>query len=146
MRRTIGIATAGMASGLAYLAAQELDLRVAGNNVDDRLLVGRLLPVPRSKAIAAGTAAHLANSIALAAFFRLAVRDALRGPMWLRGVQFALAETILLYPLAVFEDFHPAIRDGSLDSYQAPTAFTQSVVRHVAYGVVLGALTPEREL
>ena len=145
MKGVFGIAGAGIASGLAYLAAQEIDLRLAGTRVDDRVLIGRLLPVPKSQAVAAGTAAHLINSVAFSAAFRFVGRGALPGPMWLRGASFALAETVLLYPLALLEDFHPAIQDGTLDSYQSPTAFTQSVVRHLALGVVLGALTPERD-
>jgi hypothetical protein len=124
---------------------QAIDLRLTGHRADDRLLVGRLAPVAPARAVQAGTVVHLVNSIAFAAVFRLLVRDMLRGPMWLRGATFALVETLVLYPLALFEDFHPAIRDGSMDSYQSPTAFAQSVSRHLALGVVLGALTPGRE-
>jgi hypothetical protein len=44
----------------------------------------------------------------------------------------------------LLEDYHPAIRDGQLDSYQSWTAFNQAVWRHSVLGVVLGVLLSRR--
>ena len=144
MNRVVGIAVAGGVSGAAYLAAQAIDIAIAGNDLDDRLLVGALVPIDRVDERAVGTAMHGVNSVAFAAVFRLIGRDLLAGPMWLRGLVFALIETIALYPLSLFERYHPAIRDGRLSSYRTPVAFAQQVWRHVVLGVVLGLLTPNR--
>ena len=145
MNRVVGIAVAGGVSGAAYLAAQAIDIAITGNDLDDRLLVGALVPIDRVDARAVGAAMHGVNSVAFAAVFRLIGRDLLAGPMWLRGLVFALIETIALYPLSLFERYHPAIRDGRLSSYRTPVAFAQQVWRHVVLGVVLGLLTPKRD-
>lgn len=137
-----GIVAAGIVSGAVYLGAQAVDVALTGCRTDDRLLVGGLAPVDAGGDIAVGTIAHLINSVAFAAAFRLVGRDLLAGPMWLRGVTFALVETIALYPLALMERHHPANRDGRLPSYRTPVAFAQQIWRHAALGAVLGLLTP----
>jgi hypothetical protein len=144
MNRMVGIIVAGLASGAAYLAAQAIDIAVTGNKIDDRLLAGALVPVDRADARSVGAVMHGVNSVAFAAAFRWIGRDLLAGPMWLRGMAFALIETIALYPLSIFEPYHPAIRDGRLPSYRTPLAFAQQVWRHVVLGIILGLLTPKR--
>ena len=146
MNRIAGIVVSGVISGVAYLGAQSVDLAITRNKVDDRVMLGRLVPTVRpSQARLVGTVVHLVNSIVFSAVFRLFARNLLAGPMWWRGTVFATLENGLLYTLALFEDFHPAIRDGQIDSYQSRTAFIQGVWRHIALGAVLGALTPEKD-
>lgn len=142
MNGIVGVVAAGLVSGTAYLAAQAIDIGVTGNRTDDRVLAGAVAPVDRDGTVTAGTVMHLVNSVAFAALFRLAGRDLLPGPMWLRGVMFALIETIALYPMAIFQRHHPAIRDGRLPSYLTPVAFLQQIWRHIALGATLGLLTP----
>lgn len=144
LSKIASIALAGIVSGVAYLAAQSLDMSAARNRVDDRVLLGRLLPVSPSQATTAGTIMHLVNSVVFSAAFRLVGRDLLKGPMWFRGATFALIENVVLYPLVLLEDFHPALRDGQMDSFQSWTAFAQAMWRHLVLGVVLGALTPRK--
>jgi hypothetical protein len=86
-----------------------------------------------------GVAIHLANSVALAQIYRL-VADRLPGQPWVKGTIFANVENMVLYPVTVMEDLHPAVRDGQVDRYFTWPAFWQSVPRHVAYGAVLGSL------
>ena len=145
MPRWVRTIIAGVGAGGAYLLAQGVDRAITNNRLDDRVLVGRLLPVRRDHAVAVGTVLHLVNSIALAGVFRHLVRDRLPGPMWSRGLVFALVETVLAYPVALLEDAHPAIRDGQLDSFQTPTAFAQQAWRHAVFGGVLGWRTPKRD-
>lgn len=145
MGRVGGIVFAGVVSGLAYMGAQAVDLAISRNRTDDRVLLGRLTPVAPGHARAAGLVLHLVNSVIFSAVFRLLVRDVIKGPMWLRGVLFANIENAGLFPIFLFEDYHPAIRDGQLDSYQNGPAFAQQVWRHTALGMVLGALTPEKD-
>lgn len=145
MGKAASIAVAGVVSGFAYLVAQSVDLAITKNKVDDRVMLGRLVPVHPSHAVTVGTVMHIANSVIFAAVFRLVGRDLLKGPMWWRGAVFASIENIVLYPLAILEDFHPALRDGQLDSYQSVTAFAQGVWRHIVIGAILGALTPRND-
>jgi hypothetical protein len=66
----------------------------------------------------------------------------LPGPAWSKGIIFATVENVILYPITLFEDIHPAIRTGQVDRYFTWPAFWQSVPRHIAYDAVLGVLTP----
>ena len=133
------VVLAGLAAGAAFVVVLETDLRLTGRNVDDLMLLGSPLVRDHRRARATGMVIHAVNSVALAALYARLV-DRLSGPAWLRGVIFANVENALLYPLTAFEEWHPAVRDGKLDRYWTWPAFLQSVPRHVAYGVVLGAL------
>jgi hypothetical protein len=133
------VAVAGLTAGAAFLVVLEIDLEVTGRNVDDLIVLGRPFVKNPDDARVLGAAIHAANSIALAAVYA-AVVDRIPGPPWLRGIIFANVENLLLYPITVLEDLHPAIRDGQVDRYFTWPAFWQSVPRHIAYGAVLGIL------
>ncbi len=139
------ILVAGAVSGVAHLAAQGCDLPLVKNRLDDRVLIGRLLPVPPRRPLAVGTVLHLSFAVIFSAAFRLTMRDRLRGPMWWRGGLAGVVQTFALYPLALLEDFHPAVRDGQLDSYGSVRALRQQLWRRVVSGAVLGVLTPSRD-
>src|SRR5829696_3418070 len=61
-----------------------------------------------------------------------------RGCPGKKGVIFANVENVILYPITLFEDNHPAIRMGQVGRYFNWPAFWQSVPRHIAFGAVLG--------
>ncbi|MDP9358806.1 MAG: hypothetical protein M3R02_26715 [Chloroflexota bacterium] len=130
---------AGLAGGAAYLLAMEADLRLTGNQVDDLKLLGRPFVRNPARARAVGLLVHTLNATNLAVAYALLAHDRLTGPPWWRGVLFANVENALLYPLTRLENHHPGIRDGQIDRYWTRTAFLQSIVRHLAYGAVLGA-------
>ncbi len=133
------IGLSGALAGVAYLVAQEVDLKVTGNKVDDRVLLAGVAPLSAAKSRQLGTVLHLINSVVASVVYAALFRRHLRGPSWWRGIVFANVENALLYALTLMEDFHPAIRDGRLDSYQSWTAFLQGVWRHIWFGAVLGA-------
>lgn len=135
--RAAGVA--GLAAGAAFVAVLEADLRLTGNNVDDLVLLGRPVVGRAERARPVGLALHAANSVALALLYARLERR-LPGPPWWRGVLFFNVENLLFYPVLVFEEWHPAVRDGQIDRYWTWPSFLQSVPRHVAYGVVLGSL------
>ena len=112
---------------------------MTGRNVDDLTVLGRPFVKDPDTARIAGSAIHAINSVALAGLYGL-IEHRLQGPAWLKGVVFANVENLILYPITVLEDKHPAIRDGQVDRYFNWPAFWQSVPRHIAYGVVLGTL------
>ncbi len=134
--RAAGIS--GLAAGAAFVAVLEADVRLTGNNVDDLVFLGRPLAGKPTLARPVGLALHAANSVGFALLYAR-LQDRLPGPPWWRGVVFFNVENVLLYPFLVFEEWHPAIRDGQLDRYWTWPSFLQSIPRHVAYGAVLGS-------
>lgn len=133
------ILVSGLAAGAAFALVLEADLRLTGNNVDDLLVLGSPFVADPKNARRLGGAIHAVNSVALAALYGQ-VRHWLPGPPWLRGVIFANVENLILYPITVLENLHPAVRTGLVDRYRTWPSFWQSVPRHIAYGAVLGIL------
>ena len=131
------VAISGLAAGAAFVAVLEADLRLTGRNVDDLMVLGRPFIEEPRKARAVGGAIHAVNSLAPAGLYAMLERR-IPGPAWLKGVLFTNVENVILYPVTVFEDIHPAVRTGQVDRYFNWPAFWQSVPRHVAYGAVLG--------
>jgi hypothetical protein len=129
----------GLVAGAAFAVVLEADLRITGRNIDDLIILGRPFVTDPKDARRVGIAIHMMNSIALATLYA-ALTDRIPGPPWLRGVIFANVENLVLYPITILEDLHPAIHDGQIDRYFTWPAFWQSVPRHIAYGAVLGAL------
>lgn len=134
-------AIAGTVAAAAYAAAQELDMRIFRHNADDLILVGGLFTRNRRRARQIGLGMHLINGAAFGVGYAVLLHDRLPGPPALRGIAFGLTEMTVLYPLALFEESHPAIQAGILGRYWNRTAFWQSVARHVVFGAVLGPLT-----
>lgn len=136
-RRLIG---AGLAAGVAYLGAMALDLALVRNRTNDLRLLAGMVPGGERRWPLLGSALHLVNSVALAAVYD-SLRERLPGSGWSRGLLFAQIENLVLYPLVLaIGRFHPAMKAGRLDSFAHPVPFIQEVVRHAAYGAVLGHL------
>ena len=131
---------AGGTAAAAYLAEMEADLRLVDSNADDLIFLGRpFVGRRREWARPAGISVHLVNGVGLGLIYAHVAERRLSGPAWWRGVAYATIENTLLYPLSAFVDrVHPAVRDGQLDRYWAWPAFAQSVLRHIAFGAVLG--------
>jgi uncharacterized protein DUF6789 len=131
---------AGLVAGIAFVLVMDVDLRLTGRNVDDRIALGRPFVADRpERAKSVGFVAHLIASIGFGWLYAWLQRW-LPGPPWWRGVLVFNIENLLLYPLTAWEDLHPAIRDRQIDRYFTWPAFFQSIPRHVVYGAVLGAL------
>lgn len=129
---------AGLMAGVAYLAEMAIDLRAARYNTDDVHLLGRMATADKRWVRPIGVGMHLGNSAIFGVAYALLAHDRLPGPPWLRGVTVANVENAALFSLARFEQHHPGIRNGDLDSYRSMTAFTQNIARHVVFGAVLG--------
>jgi len=133
------VVVSALAAGAAFVAVLEIDLRLTGRNVDDLMVLGRPFTEDPARARPVGCAIHVLNSLALASLYAMLERR-IPGPAWLKGLIFANVENVVLYPITVFEDIHPAIRNGQVDRYFTWPAFWQSVPRHIAFGAVLGVL------
>jgi hypothetical protein len=130
---------AGIAGGVAFAAVMQADIAISGRRVDDFKLLAGWGPLRDHEHIA-GPAIHLINSASLGALYAL-VNERLVGPGWLRGLTFATAENLTLWPVIILLDrIHPAIGDGSLPEYNHAWPFIAESVRHLAFGLVLGAL------
>lgn len=135
---------AGLAASGAYLAMMAVDMRLLDYPQSDLVLQGRLAPVPRHWWLPAGLIMHAGFGIVLALGYGRLARHRLPGPPWLRGVILASAENLLLWPLTVLIDrSHPAVRDGQMPPMNNPRCFAQAVLRHIAFGAVLGLVYGE---
>ncbi|HET9016822.1 MAG TPA: DUF6789 family protein [Thermomicrobiaceae bacterium] len=133
-------AAAGLVAGVAFLAAMALDMRATGEPTNDLRMLAGLAPRGDRHWRWLGTAIHFANSAAVGVAF-LQVRGRLPGPGWLRGLLFIQGENLALWPLvAAIDRVHPAIRAGRLPRFNRPLPFAQEVLRHAAFGLVLGAV------
>lgn len=131
-------ALAGAAGSGAYLAEMAIDLPLLDCPTDDLLLLGGLVTRDPRVWPLLGGAMHFANGIALAQLYA-AVQHRLPGPPWARGILFTLIENTLLWAIVpLFDRYHPAMREGKLPLMNRPIPFLQQVLRHIAYGAVLG--------
>lgn len=138
-------AIAGLASSGAYAVMQAIDLKAFGYPTDDFVLLGSLAPIDDDLVRPVGAVMHFGNGALLGVAYALIARDRLPGSPFVKGFTWTMMETFGLYPMAFLENLHPAIRDGRLPSYLSGKGFAQQVLRHIAYGLVLGPVT-ERAL
>lgn len=134
-------AVAGIASSGAYALAQTVDLELFDYPTDDFVLLGRMVTDDESLIRPIGAAMHFTNGALLGVAYALIARDRLPGSPLVKGFSWTMMETFGLYPMAFLENLHPAVREGRLPSYLTGKGFAQQIVRHVAYGVVLGSVT-----
>ena len=134
-----GAVVAGVLGSAAYLVEMAIDLRLLRCPTNDLLLLaGPFTRDPRAWPLL-GAALHFFNGVALAQVYGTVGRR-LPGRPWLRGVGFTMIENTLLWGLVpLFDRYHPAIRAGELPKMNRPLPFAQQVLRHIAYGAVLGA-------
>ena len=134
-------AVAGMAASGAYALAQTADLELFDYPTDDFVLLGRMVTNDESLIRPVGAAMHFTNGALLGVAYALIARDRLPGSPLVKGFSWTMMETFGLYPMAFLENLHPAVREGRLPSYLSGKGFAQQIVRHVAYGLVLGPVT-----
>lgn len=140
-QRLVAGSAAGVVAALAYAVELEWDTRVFRHNADDLILLGRLVTNDSRGMRKIGLGVHLINGAVLGGIYGIFVHNRMSGTPAVQGITFGLAETVALYPMAMFEDIHPGVREGRLDRYWHPAAVVQNVFRHVVFGAVLGPLT-----
>jgi hypothetical protein len=134
-------AIGGIASAGAYVAVQAVDIKAFDYPTDDFILLGRMVTDDESLMRPIGAAMHFGNGALLGIAYALIARDRLPGSPFVKGFTWTMMETFALYSTALLENLHPAIREGRLPSYLTGKGFTQQLIRHVGYGVVLGKAT-----
>jgi hypothetical protein len=133
---------AGLAGGVAYLAEQAIDQRLLRRPGDDLKLLGMLATRRDPAWRITGLGMHTFNSAALGIAYAGFARNRLPGSPAVRGFLLGQIENAALWPLIplIIDRYHPAIRSGDLPAFGTPTYALQSLLRHVAYGTVLGAV------
>jgi hypothetical protein len=132
-------ALAGFGAALVWAAVEPLDRRLFRCDYSDVAMLGKavtrgpLWPV-------AGLAVHAANGAAFGLAYHEAKARVRRGPVRI-GVQLALAEHLVLFPLAPLVDrFHPARGEPGVAQLATARGFVQATFRHALFGAVLGRL------
>ena len=132
---------AGVAGGVAYLAAQEVDRRVVNPRSNDLDLLGGMVTSNEAVWKPLGLVMHLMAGATFGLVFQRVVAPRLWGPYWLRGVLMAQFENATLWPLVLLLDrSHVAVQRGKLAPMNQPVYFLQAVWRHFALGAVMGWL------
>lgn len=141
-RRSVAV---GSLAATAYLVEQEIDRRLISNSYDDLVLWGGFLSHDFRVQQSLGLLAHYTLGISLAALYGALLPSMPKGPGWLRGLVFTQVENALLYPgVPLLNRVNGAVRRGQIPSLLTWRYFWVEVARHAAYGLVLGALMPER--
>ncbi len=132
---------AALAGGSAYLVAMWLDELLLREKTDDVVLLGGLVSRHPVRARACGFVFHFANSFLAVLAYAALARPRLPGPGWARGLAAFDVENVLIWPgVVLLERAHPWVRDGRLPRYNRGAPWLQSVLRHAAFGVVVGRL------
>ena len=130
---------AGLLAGSAYMAAVWADGKLSSHPYNDLKLVGQMVTTRSPWWQLQGVAGHYGFSVVMALLYARYARAALPGPGWLRGILFLMLENTVLYPLGLLIDrYHSGVRAGELPPMMTWKTFWGQVVRHIAFGAVLG--------
>jgi hypothetical protein len=134
-------AVAGVAAGTAYLAVMWVDNRLSSHPFNDLKLVGQVFTTRRPWWVVQGVVGHYTFSVAMAVTYARIVYPQLPGPRVIKGIAFLNIENALLYPIAFIADrTHAGVRGGEIPPLLSRKTFLGQVVRHTAFGAVLGIL------
>jgi hypothetical protein len=132
-------ARAGAIAALAWGLLEPLDEPIFRSDYRDVALLGKLL-VPGCGWRVAGLAAHTANGALFGLAFHAVRRRTRMEPRRL-ALALALAENVVLYPLAALADArHPRRGERHLPPLWTKRVFAQETFRHAVFGLVLGRL------
>ena len=131
----------GLAAGTAFLATAYLDSKLSRYPYNDIKLVGQVFTTRSPFWQLQGLAGHYGFSIFMALLYARYGYRLLPGPRWLKGLLFLMIENNGLYPLAPLLDrVHAGQRKGELPPLMSLKSYVGQTWRHVAFGLVLGAL------
>ena len=138
LERAVG---AGLAAGTAFLATTYLDSHLSNYPYNDIKLVGQVFTTRSPFWQLQGLAGHYGFSIFMALLYARYAHRLLPGPGWLKGLLFLMIENNGLYPFALLLDrIHAGHKAGELPPLTSLKSYLGQTCRHVAFGLVLGAL------
>ena len=131
----------GLAAGTAFLATTYLDSKLSSYPYNDIKLVGQVFTTKSPFWQIQGLVGHYGFSVVMALLYARYAYRLLPGPGWLKGLLFLMIENNGLYPLAPLLDrIHAGQRQGELPRLMTLKSYVGQTWRHVAFGLVLGAL------
>ncbi|MBF6613421.1 MAG: hypothetical protein IVW55_09875 [Chloroflexi bacterium] len=138
---------AGAVAATAFLATTWVDSQVSSHPYNDLKLVGQFFTTRSPAWIIQGVAGHYTFALLVSLLYARWGYNLLPGPGWLKGLIFLQIENSLIYPGAViFDKVHAGVRSGQLPPLLSRKSFWGQLLRHVAFGLALGALyKPERD-
>jgi hypothetical protein len=144
LRSRARAAAAGAAAATLWGLLEPLDAKLFRSDYRDIALLGKLVTSGRGWKVA-GYALHGVNG----ALFGLGL-ERVRGRTGIGprrlAVGLALAENVVLYPLALVADrFHPRRGERHLPPLWSRRVFAQETFRHAVFGLVLGSLAAAQE-
>src|SRR5437764_7771749 len=132
-------AAAGAAAATVWGLLEPLDERLFRSDYRDIALLGKLVTGGRGWK-AAGFVLHAANGALFGLGFEAVRSRTSLAPRRL-AVGLALAENVVLYPLAALVDAkHPRRGERHLPPLLRPRVFAQETFRHAIFGLALGSL------
>jgi hypothetical protein len=140
MRSDIQAAAAGALAAAAWIAAEPAIRRAVGGTHRELRLISGLIS-PGRDGTGLGLAVHLANGAAFGLAFHRLGGGGIR-----RAVLAAQAENAVLWPgMAIADRVHPDVRSGTWPKLTTDRGtIAQEIGGHLVFGVVLGALLPDR--
>ena len=139
--KSLLIATvAGLLGTLAFDAVMYIDIAITGIPLDVPKVLGGLLVGQNGHIDLVGHTFHFLNGIALALlydliFLRVSTK-VLRSHMWLHGIIFAMLVTVMPLWLGLL----PVLGAGIAGANISPLVSVITIVRHIAFGIVLGLM------
>ena len=131
---------AGLAAGTAYLAAMWADNRLSSQRFDDMKLVGQVFTTRAPAWVIQGLLVHYGFSVVIALLYASWGARRMPGPPWLKGVLFMQLENAILYPgAALVMPIHVGVKRGHLPSMFERKVIQGQLLRHLAFGLALGA-------
>ena len=139
MTQRMRAAGAGAAAAGLWGVLEPLDEPLFRSDYRDVALLGKLVTGGPGWRVA-GFALHTANGALFGLGFDVVRRRSRLSPRRL-GLVLALAENVVLYPLAALVDRkHPRRGERHLPPLLTPRVFAQETFRHAVFGLVLGSL------
>ena len=132
---------AGLAAGTAYLAAMWADNRLSSQRFNDLKLVGQVFTTRAPAWVIQGLLVHYGFSVVIALLYASWGVRRMPGPPWFKGVVFLQLENAILYPgAALVMPIHAGVKSGQVPSLFERKVIQGQLLRHVAFGLALGAI------
>jgi hypothetical protein len=130
---------ASILAGNAYLGAMWLDNELSSHPFNDLKLTGQILTTKSPAWEIMGVANHFSFAVVVSMIYARWAYSRLPGPGWLKGLLFLQLENALLYPgAALLEPRHAGMKSGQVPTLFSWKSWWGQVLRHVAFGIVLG--------
>lgn len=136
---------AGTAAATAFLATTYLDSNLSSHPYNDLKLIGQMFTTKSPLWQIQGVVGHYGFATIMALLYARYAYKMLPGPGWLRGLIFLQIENNALYVLSpLLDNIHAGKKAGQLPPLVNLKTYLGQTLRHVAFGLALGAIYVKR--